>query len=209
MRQITSARTVNALANLPEIFPFISPDKVAIEDCLTFNRMNDRAIADPTLLDDPEFVHRLECISSNWRKGMVSFDECVTRPEHYSIFTDGKDDLDFAGTTMSVMFEWSAPDCYEMHTMARKCSRGGPVLEFMNECFEEMFLKRNALLVWGQISLDNKASRFFHRKVGGKAVGQGVHHLMGPVEFYRMTRSEWDAFLDVNINRGCIVSQSG
>jgi hypothetical protein len=150
MRAAT-ARVINAIANQPEVYPFVCPD--------------------------PSF-------------GYIFFDEHAARPEHYVLLHNGQHDDDLTATA-AMIFEWSAPGVWEMHTLFRNECRGKAALAQAHEFVAFMYDEMGADMIWGQTPLDNKAARFFNRKLGGKSVGTGTHHAFGPVEFFRCFKHEW------------------
>ena len=160
MMQAKTARVINALANQPEIFPFVS--------------------ADPSQFP-------------------LDFTECVERSEHYIFFHNGSSDDDLSAT-IAMMFEWSGPDMYEMHTMSRSCARGGDAFKFAKACIEEMFFNRGAVEIWGQTPAANERARAFNQKLGAIPRGFGEHYLFGPVEFFRTARAEYEDGLNRTMN---------
>ena len=188
----TNARVINALANRPEIFPFVSKDGHA--ECERFWSIRQMIDLEPDLEDDPDFMSGLNDAGKAFLDHAMNFQECVDRPEHYRIYHNGADQLDVDGATIALIFEWSSPHVWEIHTMALPTARGGEALAFAKSCVADMFLEHGARELWGQTPIANERARKFNEKLGAIPRYVGEHHIFGEVEFFATSRAEWDAF---------------
>jgi hypothetical protein len=85
------------------------------------------------------------------------------------------------------IFEWSAPDVWQGHSMFLPQARGRAGIESGKAMIAWMF-DHGARMIWGQTPLDNRAARMFNRLIGAKPNGTGVHHVAGPVQYFIFER---------------------
>ncbi|MEG3124786.1 hypothetical protein [Sphingomonas sp. GB1N7] len=93
--------------------------------------------------------------------------------------------------SLALIFEWSAPGVFEVHTMSHPHARGGNLVDEMKGLLHEMFTEWDADLIWGQVSADNPRALKFFPKIGGVSCGIGHHHVAGDVEYFRNSRARW------------------
>ena len=109
---------------------------------------------------------------------------------HY--YHNGENDDD-ENASIAMLFQWSSPDVWEIHMLAKPDARGGEALVFAKQTVADMFTKQNAKELWGQTPIWNERARAMHRKVGGIPRGFGHHPMFGEVELFATSRTEWDA----------------
>jgi hypothetical protein len=115
--------------------------------------------------------------------GPLFFDNLVLEPQFYALLHNGRD--------AAMIFEWSSPHVWQQHTMFLKSCRGKQAVVEAKKMLRHMFEVEGAVMIWGQTPLDNRAARMFNRWCGGKSVGFGDHHVVGPVEYFSRDRAEW------------------
>lgn len=115
--------------------------------------------------------------------GPVFFDELARDPANFALLHNGSD--------AAMIFHWSAPHIWQMHTLMLPSCRGAAAKREGKKLIREMFVEHGAEILWGQTPLDNRAARIFNRWIGAKSVGFGNHHVSGPVEYFRNNREDW------------------
>ena len=115
----------------------------------------------------------------------IDLTECAERPDHYVLLHNESCDG-------AMVFEWSGPGIWEMHTMFLPSCRGKKALEAGREMLAYMFDELEAFCIWGQTPRDLKAARLFNNHLGGRIVGEGEHYRFGACIHYRLTRDEWE-----------------
>ena len=109
----------------------------------------------------------------------ADFSPLLEHPETYILLHDG--------SGVASIWEWSAPNIWQGHSMALPESRGRGGLEAGKAMIRWMF-DHGAEMLWGQTPLNNRPALMFTRLIGGKPSGQGVHHIAGPVQYFTFER---------------------
>lgn len=200
MIRAKKATVINALANLPECYPHISYDKEAHQLCADFWAARHLLETNPALASEPEFMARLNFLAQAFIGVTLDLTDCIDRPDDYRAFHNGADDDDIQGASIAMLFEWSAPDVWEMHTMSRSTARGGEAFKFADECVRHMFEDEGAAAIWGQTPIANERARKFNRKLGAIPRGFREHYNFGPCELFRTSRREWAEFRASHLN---------
>jgi hypothetical protein len=110
----------------------------------------------------------------------------VENRDHYVFLVDPTERL-------CLIFEWSAPGVWQMHSMSMPDFRGKAMMRAAKALIHEMFVEVGADMLWGQTPLQNRAARMFNRLVGAISCGFGRHHIAGDVEYFRNSRARWIA----------------
>lgn len=97
--------------------------------------------------------------------------------------------------TIGMLFDWTKPRVWELHTMATPEARGGEAFQFAIDVIAEMFATE-ADEIWGQTPVANEIARAMHRKIGGISHGFGIHPAIGPVEIFVTPRADWKPFAE-------------
>lgn len=132
------------------------------------------------IANHPDVIRKLEW---NPDQGPMSFADLAADSEHFVLLHNPTDDL-------GLIFEWSAPGVWQVHTMSLPSIRGNAV-EDAKALLHEMFVLHGADMIWGQTPLHNVAARKFNTKIGAVPCGESVHHIAGPVEYFRNSRARW------------------
>lgn len=132
------------------------------------------------IANHPDVVRNLEWDAD---RGLLTFDHLVPHPEHYIFLHNETREL-------ALIFEWSAPGVWQVHTMSLPSIRGRAVPD-AKSLFHEMFVQHGADMIWGQTPLHNVAARKFNLKVGAESYGTGHHHIAGDVEYFRNSKARW------------------
>ncbi|NYD88747.1 hypothetical protein [Sphingomonas melonis] len=111
------------------------------------------------------------------RTGALDFTPCLMAPDDYIVLSNGKD--------AAAMFEWSAPNVWEGHTMFLPSCRGRRAVETGKAMMAWMF-EHGAEIIWGQTPTIYRHVRWFNRQVGFSLAGIGFHHVSGEVERFVM-----------------------
>ncbi|HEV2816713.1 MAG TPA: hypothetical protein VGW40_05780 [Allosphingosinicella sp.] len=150
---------------------------------------------DPTvhnrIANDPSvFPYIVPAMGGDLFAGPVDFTECAARPDDYVLVHNGKFEGD-PEADAAMIFEWRAPDVWEMHTMFLPSCRGGT--KSLNQAteFVEYMFANGAEIVWGVVAIGNERARAFFLKAGGKSKRFKDHHILGPVEEFSVTKSQW------------------
>ncbi len=151
-----------------------------------------------TIANHPEVVRSLEW---NPDKGPLLFGNLFDGTDHYILLHNGQRDFTSINAeeegwpldhpTLAMIFEWSAPGVYQMHTMSLPGTRGKAMMLDAKDMIHAMFTTYRADMLWGQTPIDNKAARMFNRLVGAKSAGFGHHDVAGEVEYFRNSRARW------------------
>jgi hypothetical protein len=115
----------------------------------------------------------------NYSKHAADFSPLFEHPDDYILLHDGNG--------AASIFEWSAPGVWQGHSLYLPEARGKAGLQSGRDMIAWMF-DEGARMVWGQTPLENRAARMFNRLIGGKSGGTGVHHVVGPVEYFIFER---------------------
>lgn len=155
------------------------------------------ATAHNFIANHPQTIRALEW---NPDKGPLVFDKLAADPAFYALLHNGTRDIAFEEVeggvfpadfpTLALIFEWSAPGIWQVHTMSRPEARG-TLVEDAKRLMYEMFVQHGADMIWGQTPITNIAARKFNVKIGAEIAGQGLHHVSGPVEYFRNSRARW------------------
>ena len=113
-----------------------------------------------------------------------SFSALVSEPDYFALFNNADGDG-------GMVFEWSAPGVWQMHTMFLPECRGKRAIRDAKAMVREMFIDVGATMLWGQTPLGLKGARMFNRLIGATQMGFGDHHVSGPVEFFGGYRDDW------------------
>lgn len=89
------------------------------------------------------------------------------------------------------LFQWSAPDIWQVHTIFSHTCRGRRALETGCAMLRSIFTEWEAEMVWGHTPKDNRAAHWFNRQLGAEYVGEDVHHHVGDCLNFRVRRDEW------------------
>lgn len=81
------------------------------------------------------------------------------------------------------VWEWSAPGVWQGHSMFLPERRGREGIA-SGKAMIEWMLQFGAKMLWGQTPLGNRPALMFTRLIGGRADGQGIHHVAGPVQYF-------------------------
>src|SRR5450759_225824 len=93
--------------------------------------------------------------------------------------------------SIGMLFIWSSPNVWEMHMLALPEARGGMALEFATAAGTDMYNNQGAKELWGQTAVWNERARKMHLKVGGISRGFDINPLVGKVELFATSKSEW------------------
>jgi hypothetical protein len=104
-------------------------------------------------------------------------------------YHNGSSDADM-GATIGMLFDWTSPEVWALHMLAKPEARGGYALRFAATVIADMFEHR-AKEIWGETPVKNERARAMHRKVGGISRGFGVNPIMGPVEYFSTPKADW------------------
>lgn len=121
----------------------------------------------------------------------VDFSECAERPDHYVLLHNGRGEGDLRADA-AMLFDWSAPDVWEMHTMFLPSCRGRRALDTAQDFGRIMFEEVGAFRLWGQTPVNNRAARWFNRQLGGRSAGSTFHHVFGLSELFVCDRADWE-----------------
>jgi hypothetical protein len=122
----------------------------------------------------------------------LDFSELETRPDHYLMFHNGSWNLDPDANFALVFDGIRQSGCWEQHSLSLPSCRGRKGLKAAKEMHRHMFEEEGALILWGQTPVSNRAACLFNRWCGGSSMGFGDHYNFGAVEFFRLTRDEWE-----------------
>lgn len=112
-------------------------------------------------------------------EGEIDFSPLFEAEDQYVLLHDG--------VGAASIFEWSAPGVWQGHSMFLPDSRGKNGINAGRAMVAWMF-DYGAEMIWGQTPLDNRPAQMFNRLLGFKPNGTGVHHVAGPVQYYRLVR---------------------
>lgn len=150
------------------------------------------------IANHPDVVRSLEW---NPDDGPLLFGNLLDAGDHYILLHNGARDFTAVDAdregwpvdhpTLAMIFEWSAPGVYQMHTMSLPGTRGAAMMRDAKTMVRAMFVNYRADMLWGQTPLANRPARMFNRLVGGKSCGFGHHHIAGEVEYFRNSRARW------------------
>ena len=115
---------------------------------------------------------------------LMSFADMAAHPDDFALLHNKEGD-------MAMVFEWSAPFVWQMHTLALPSCRGKRALQAGKAMIREMFVEHGAWMIWGQTPVDLRAARIFNRWCGGTSVGFREQPLFGNSEVFCGTRDEW------------------
>lgn len=121
----------------------------------------------------------------------LSFGVCFEpeRIERTRFYHNGSSDADM-GATIGMFFEWTSPEVWALHMLAKPEARGGYALQFAATVMADMF-EHSAKEIWGETPVKNERARAMHRKVGGISQGFGINPIMGPVEYFSALKADW------------------
>jgi len=129
----------------------------------------------------PEIRSAFGC---NPNEMLMSFQEMADHPDDFALLRNEAAD-------MAMVFEWSAPLVWQMHTLALPSCRGKRALADGKAVIREMFLHHNAAMIWGQTPVELRAACLFNRWCGGKFVGYRDQPKFGKSEVFIGIRDEW------------------
>lgn len=107
------------------------------------------------------------------RTGALDFTPCVLTPDDYIILSNGSD--------ACALFEWSAPNVWEGHTMFLPSCRGKRAVETGKAMMAWMF-DHGADMIFGQTPLHLRHVRWFNRAIGFEHHRMADHPVIGHVE---------------------------
>jgi hypothetical protein len=122
----------------------------------------------------------------------LDFSECASRPD-YALLHNGADDTDPYADCALLFDGIPHVGIWEQHSLVLPGCRGKKALNAARDMHRHMFEVEDALVIWGQTPVSNRAACMFNRWLGGTSRGFGDHYAFGPVEFFRLTRAEWEA----------------
>lgn len=149
------------------------------------------------IANHPDVIHALE-----WHDdGPLLFGNLFDGSDHWICLHNGSRDFTAADAanegwpvdhpTLAMIFEWSAPGVYQMHTMSLPGTRGKAMMQDAKEMIRAVFTTYRADMIWGQTPIGNRPARLFNRLVGAVSAGFGAHHIAGSVEYFRNSRARW------------------
>lgn len=94
-----------------------------------------------------------------------------------ALISDEKN-IAFLGEYGGAMFHWSAPGIYDAHDFFLPEGRGKWATEASLSMLGMMFGAFGARMIWAATPVENKACRFFNRRLGFKSEGIGKHKLV-------------------------------
>lgn len=145
------------------------------------------------LANDPDILPFVVPQGTNLEETTLEFDHCFEpeRAWRFRYFHNGENDGDTTATIV-MMFQWSSPDVWEMHMLAKPEARGGPALAFAKQTVAEMFNNQGAKELWGQTPVWNKPAVVMHHKVGGIPRGTGYNDMFKcDMQLFATSKSEW------------------
>lgn len=86
---------------------------------------------------------------------------CVTYDPHVALF----------GEHGGFCLTWSAPDCYEIHTLIAPEGRGAWAEDFARRSFAYMTLVRDARHLWTRVHPEHRHTALFTRRMGLRHCG--------------------------------------
>lgn len=75
------------------------------------------------------------------------------------------------GDGAGAVFEWSAPSIYECHLFFQPSCRGRKAIASGRKLADIMINEYGACMLWGEIRIENKHTRWFSRQVGFRSLG--------------------------------------
>lgn len=112
------------------------------------------------------------------------FTEMAADPEFFALFNNAEGDG-------GMVFEWSAPGVWQMHSLFLPSCRGKRAIRDAIDIGREMFTTVGATMIWGQTPVHLTGARMFNRLVGGSHLGFGKHWVSGDVEYFGSYRDDW------------------
>lgn len=130
---------------------------------------------------DPDIVNRIANIPEV-SKG-ISLDGEVTEFDFTDAIANGQNVFLRDGGGIAIC-EWSAPRVYQCHLLFAPDCRGRCAITSATNMRDFMMANYSDML-WGQPKKSNRPAIWLIRQVGFSHVGDGVHPMVGPVEFYQ------------------------
>lgn len=131
-------------------------------------------------------------------QGFLLFCDQIVETDRYVFLHNGDRELSMAdiqaGAEMpglAMVFEWTSPATYAMHTMALPSFRGKRVIAAAKALIHEMFTVHGAENLWGHTPIANRAARMFNRLVGAKSYGVRDQFAVGESEVFYGSRETW------------------
>lgn len=115
-----------------------------------------------------------------YNEGPTDFTSLLDHPEAYVLLSDGRG--------AAAIFEWSAPDVWQAHTMFLPESRGAEGIRAAHEMMDFMFMS-GAKMLWGMTPVDHRPALIFNRLIGAKPAGGGEDAAGRQVKFFTVERS--------------------
>lgn len=152
-----------------------------------------------TLANHPQTVRWLEWNPEDHPEtdGFLMLDNLFEDP-NYIMLHNGDRELTaedvLAGAplpSLALIFEWSAPGVWQVHTISHPDARGGNLAAEAKKLLFEMFTEHDADMIWGMVARHNVRGLKFFPKIGGQSCGYGHHFVAGDVEYFRNSRARW------------------
>lgn len=135
------------------------------------------------IANHPDVIRYLEWNPDN---GLMTFDHLANDDRFYLMHLP-LDGPELPG--LALVFEWSAPGVFQVHTMSHPDRRHNVLWE-AKFLIHEILMMTGASRVWGQTAMHNIAARKFNLKIA-RVLGYGEHHISGPCEYFGGQRTEW------------------
>jgi hypothetical protein len=115
------------------------------------------------------------------RRGRLDFGPCIDQPDSYVVLTDGE--------ACGALFEWSAPEVWQCHTMFLPEVRGSQAIAAAKQMAAYM-LREHAVMLWGETPSIHRAALCFNRRVGFQCAGIGFHDVLGEVQRFVLRKQD-------------------
>lgn len=115
-----------------------------------------------------------------YNQGRTDFTPLLDHPEAYVLLSDGKG--------AAAIFEWSAPDVWQVHVMVLPEYRGLAAVRAAHEMIDFMFMS-GAKMLWGMTPIAHKPALMFNRLIGAEPAGGGEDAAGVQVQFFKVERS--------------------
>lgn len=114
-----------------------------------------------------------------YNEGYTDFTPLLRHPGDYVLLSDG------AGA--AAIFEWSAPNVWQGHSMFLPECRGKEGMASAKAMCRWMF-DYGANMLWGMTPLDNRAAQMFNRLLGFREAGTGIDAANVEVRYFVLER---------------------
>jgi hypothetical protein len=115
--------------------------------------------------------------------GPMDFSALAAEPGNYIVLTDG--------ASIAGIAEWTAPDVWQVHTMALPAARGTYGFDAFREMLRQMFTDHGAFAIWGQTPIRNRAARAMNRRMGAESRGFVERETDGRCELFWLSRARF------------------